>query len=82
METDEIRNKLVRLLENQNLFEAKLLLKKLEEIGDLTDIVSDQWLPLITDVEIQNEARIVAFIKSANQLGLGPVLLVQVDIFV
>lgn len=77
---NELREKFIHLLENQSLLEAKLLLKKIEEIPDLTAIISNQWLQLRTNVNYENASRIIAFVQSERTVGLGPVLLIQVKI--
>ena len=74
----EIQDKLIHILQSQSLLEAKLLLKKLEDIQDLTDIISDQWMQLGTNVSCESASRIIAFVKSENTIGLGPTLLIQV----
>ena len=76
---DEVRAKLINLLSGQNILESKLLLDEIGKLDDLTEIVSDQWVPCTTDVNNQNASRILALIKSEELLGLGPVLLVQVN---
>ena len=79
MDEPNVKNKLTFLLKNQSLLEAKNLLEKLEKINDLSDIVSDQWLQLGTNVDIESASRIIAFVQAEATVGLGPVLMIQVE---
>ena len=74
----EIQDMLIHMLKNQSLLESKILLRKLEDIEDLTDIISDQWMQLGTNVNCESASRIIAFVQSENTVGLSPTLLIQV----
>ena len=78
MESDSIKAKLIELMEGQKIMEAKLLIKSVNDLNDISDIINEQWLPCTTDVKFQNSARVMATVVADEQIGLGPVLLIQV----
>ena len=73
------KSRLVHQLEGQQVVEAKSLLAKIQEIPDLTDILTDQLLPCQTDVSMTGSSRMLALIKCQDIVGLGQVFLTQVN---
>ena len=73
----ETISQLRAFLEGQHLIETKILLDKIKTKNDVTELISPQWLPLVTDVEHPAISRFLAFVKSPEPLGLGSVLLNQ-----
>ena len=74
----ECYSRLRTLLEGQHLLETKVLLDKIKTEGDVTELITPQWLPLVTNLNQPAVSRIVCFVKSVNPIGLGSVLLNQV----
>ena len=72
------KSRLVHQLEGQQVVEAKVLLNRIKEVPDLTNILTDQLLPCQTDVSMNGSSRILALVKHPQIVGLGQVFLTQV----
>ena len=70
-------NRLQTLLEGQHLVETKILLDKIKTKDDVTELITPQWLPLVTNAEKPSVSRIMALVKTPEPVGLGSVLLNQ-----
>lgn len=77
-EVDKYRSKLIHLLENQELLEARILLKTIKNLNDVSEIVSTQWVPLATEDENTSFSSAVGLFTSDKILGYGSVLLHEV----
>ena len=74
-EVERSKTRLVHLLENQDLLEARLLLKKVKALDDVSGIVSTQWVPLTSNSHNPAFSSVMGLFTSEKTVGYGSVLL-------
>ena len=74
-EVDKSKTRLIHLLENQQLLEARILLSKIRLVTDVSGLVSTQWVPLATSTENPAISSVMGLFMSDKTIGYGSVLL-------
>ena len=73
----ETFSRLKTLLGSQQLLQTKQLLDDLKSENDISELITPQWLPLVTNLHQPAVTRMICFVKSQRPTGLGSVLLNQ-----
>ena len=78
---DKTKTRLIHILENQDLLEARIILKKVRDVTDVSGIVSTQWVPLASGTENPAFSSVMGLFLSDTTIGYGSVLLHEVSLF-
>ena len=70
-EMEKSKTRLIHLLEHQDLLEARIVLKKIKGLDDVSGIISTQWVPLATDTENPAFSSVIGFFTSEKTVGYG-----------